>query len=190
MWLLLLKSGIHPTIAGVLLAFAIPYSAKAEDATSPSHRLESALHKPVAFVILPAFALANTGIVIAAGWEASLLSSNSMGILAGLILGKPVGIVALSALAVALGLCKLPSGLTWRHIIGAGMLGGIGFTMSIFIANLAFAGQPAEITSSKMAILVASSLAGILGYSWLRLATQDSRSAGQPQSLPPSSLGD
>lgn len=169
MWFLMLKSGIHPTIAGVLLAFAIPYSAKAEDEASPSHRLERTLHKPVAFVILPVFALANTGIVIAPGWEGSLLSANSLGIMAGLVLGKPVGIVALCAVAVALRVCKLPPDLTWRHIAGAGLLGGIGFTMSIFIANLAFEGQVAEINSSKMAILVASFLAGILGYWWLRL---------------------
>lgn len=177
MWFLMLKSGVHPTIAGVLLAFAIPFSAKAEDESSPSHRLENLLHKPVAFFILPAFALANTGIIIASGWESGLISANSLGIIAGLVIGKPVGIVVLSAIAVAIGLCKLPSDLKWSHIVGAGMLGGIGFTMSIFIANLAFSDNPAEINASKMAILGASAIAGILGYLWLRRTTviQDKR---------------
>ena len=171
MWFLMLKSGVHATIAGVLLAFAIPFSAKAEDESSPSHRLENMLHKPVAFFILPAFALANTGIIIASGWESGLLSANSLGIIAGLVIGKPVGIVVLSAIAVAFGLCKLPSDLKWSHIVGAGMLGGIGFTMSIFIANLAFSNNAAEINTAKMAILGASAIAGILGYLWLRRAT-------------------
>jgi NhaA family Na+:H+ antiporter len=171
MWFFMLKSGIHPTIAGVLLAFAIPYSSKSEDAASPSHRLESALHKPVAFLILPIFALANTGIVIVPGWEQSLLDNNSVGIVAGLVIGKPIGIVAASALAVALGLCRLPSDLGWRHIAGAGLLGGIGFTMSIFITNLAFSEQGAEIDTSKTAVLAASLLSGVLGYLWLRRST-------------------
>jgi NhaA family Na+:H+ antiporter len=170
MWVLMLKSGLHPTIAGVLLAFAIPFSAKAEDASSPSHRLENALHKPVAFLILPIFALANTGIVIDPGWANSLLDYNSLGIMAGLVIGKPLGILAACALAVALGLCRLPAELGWRHIGGAGLLGGIGFTMSIFVTNLAFEGQPALINASKMAVLIASLLAGILGLVWLRSA--------------------
>ncbi len=181
MWVLMLKSGIHPTIAGVLLAFAIPYSSKSEDAASPSHRLENALHKPVAFLILPLFALANTGVVIVAGWDEAFLGSNSLGIVAGLVIGKPFGIVVFSAIAVALGLCRLPSDLGWSHIVGAGLLGGIGFTMSIFIANLAFVGQPAEINASKMAILVASSLAGILGYLWLRRAGAPGQGSAQSQ---------
>lgn len=172
MWILLFKSGIHPTIAGVMLAFAIPHSSKSEDIASPSHRLEHFLHKPVAFLVLPLFALANTGIVIAAGLGDSLLDRNGLGILAGLVVGKPAGIVAVSALAVALGFCRLPSDLSWRHIVGAGMLGGIGFTMSIFIANLAFDGQGADISSSKVSVLVASSIAGVLGYLWLRFATR------------------
>jgi NhaA family Na+:H+ antiporter len=170
MWVLMLKSGLHPTIAGVLLAFAIPFSAKAEDVSSPSHRLENALHKPVAFLILPIFALANTGIVIDPGWANSLLDYNSLGIMAGLVVGKPLGILAACALAVALGICRLPAELGWRHIGGAGLLGGIGFTMSIFVTNLAFEGQPALINASKMAVLIASLLAGILGLVWLRSA--------------------
>lgn len=169
MWVLMLKSGVHATIAGVLLAFAIPFSAKQDDEHSPSHRLEHFLHKPVAFVILPIFALANTGIVIGEDWARELASSNSLGILAGLVLGKPLGITVLCFAAVAIGLCKLPLDLQWRHIFGAGLLGGIGFTMSIFITNLAFTGEPALVNASKMAILLASLAAGVVGFTWLKL---------------------
>ncbi|WP_292043811.1 Na+/H+ antiporter NhaA [Massilia sp. UBA6681] len=169
MWFLMLKSGVHATIAGVLLAFTIPYSSREDDAESPSHRLEHVLHKPVTFLILPIFALANTGIIIGAGWETELLSSNSLGIIAGLVVGKPIGIFLFSFAAVALGLCRLPLDLAWRHILGAGLLGGIGFTMSIFITNLAFVGAGDTINASKMAILVASLVAGIAGFTWLKL---------------------
>jgi NhaA family Na+:H+ antiporter len=164
----MLKSGVHATIAGVLLAFAIPYSAKQDDAESPSHRLEHILHKPVTFLILPVFALANTGIVIGTDWAAELASMNSLGIIAGLVFGKPIGIALFSFAAVALGLCRLPLDLGWNHIVGAGLLGGIGFTMSIFVTNLAFVGQAETINASKMAILVASLAAGILGFLWLK----------------------
>lgn len=169
MWFLMLKSGVHATIAGVLLAFAIPFSAKEDDEESPSHRLEHLLHKPVAFVILPIFALANTGIVIGADWAQNLASANSSGIIGGLVLGKPLGITLLSFIAVALGICRLPLDLNWKHIFGAGLLGGIGFTMSIFITNLAFIGNTDAINSSKMAILLASLTAGTIGFLWLKL---------------------
>lgn len=168
MWILMLKSGVHATIAGVLLAFAIPYSTKEDDEVSPSHKLEHLLHHPVAFLILPIFALANTGIIIGSGWTQDILSANSLGIFAGLVIGKPLGITLISFLAVALGLCRLPLDLNWKHIFGAGLLGGIGFTMSIFITNLAFPGAQNEINASKLAILLASLSAGILGFLWLR----------------------
>lgn len=167
MWFLMLKSGVHATIAGVLLAFAIPFSAFQDDVKSPSHRLEHALHRPVAYLILPLFALANTAIVIEADWMQGLLSANSLGIMVGLVVGKPLGIVLMSALAVAIGLCRLPLDLGWRHVVGAGFLGGIGFTMSIFIANLAFPTAPALIAASKMAILAGSLIAATLGSLWL-----------------------
>ncbi|MBB3221996.1 NhaA family Na+:H+ antiporter [Massilia umbonata] len=168
MWFLMLKSGVHATIAGVLLAFAIPYSARQDDAQSPSHRLEHALHKPVTFLILPVFALANTGIAIGAGWMSALLDANSLGIILGLVAGKPAGIFLFTFAAVSAGLCRLPLDLAWRHVLGAGLLGGIGFTMSIFITNLAFAGQSDAIDSSKMAILAGSLVAGIAGFAWLK----------------------
>ena len=177
LWFLMLKSGVHATIAGVMLAFTIPFAAKDNDVQSPSCRLEHFLHKPVAFMILPIFALANTGVVVDAGWLTSLSSVNTMGIMAGLVLGKPLGVMALCYVAVAIGWCRLPAGLNWRHITGAGMLGGIGFTMSIFITHLAFATSAAEINASKMAVLVASAVAGICGYGWLMIVSKREVSA-------------
>jgi NhaA family Na+:H+ antiporter len=169
MWFLMLKSGVHATIAGVLLAFAIPFSNKEDDEESPSHRLEHFLHKPVAFIILPIFALANTGIIIGGDWFQSLSTSNSLGVILGLLIGKPIGITILSFIAVSIGICRLPLDLNWRHIFGAGILGGIGFTMSIFITNLAFVGESEVINASKMAILLASLTAGTIGFLWLKL---------------------
>lgn len=169
MWFLMLKSGVHATIAGVLLAFTIPFSAKEDDENSPSHRLEHFLHKPVAFVILPLFALANTGIVIGADALQNLATANSSGIIAGLLFGKPVGITLLSFIVVSLGICRLPLDLNWKQIFGAGILGGIGFTMSIFITNLAFVGEANIINASKIAILLASLTAGTIGFLWLKV---------------------
>jgi Na+:H+ antiporter, NhaA family len=169
MWFLMLKSGVHATIAGVLLAFAIPFTGKEDDEESPSHRLEHFLHKPVAFVILPLFALANTAIVVGADALPSVTTNNSLGIIAGLLTGKPVGITLLSFAAVSVGVCRLPLDLNWRHVFGAGILGGIGFTMSIFITNLAFDGQAEAINASKVAILLASLTAGAVGFVWLKL---------------------
>lgn len=167
MWFLMLNSGVHATIAGVLLAFAIPFSARQDDEESPSHRLEHVLHKPVTFIVLPLFALANTGIVIGTGWMQELMSLNSIGILGGLVIGKPVGITLATLLVVAIGICRLPADLNWKHVVGAGLLGGIGFTMSIFITNLAFVGEADVINASKMAILLGSLTAGIFGFVWL-----------------------
>jgi NhaA family Na+:H+ antiporter len=169
MWYLMLKSGVHATIAGVLLAFTIPFSGDAEAEDSPSHYLEHLLHKPVAFIILPIFALANTGIVIGADSLQTLANPNEIGIMSGLIIGKPIGITLLSFVTVAVGICRLPLDLNWKHIFGAGLLGGIGFTMSIFITNLAFTGNMMEINGSKMAILLASLTAGTIGFTWLKL---------------------
>ena len=176
MWFLMLKSGVHATIAGVLLAFTIPFTGKEDDEESPSHKLEHFLHKPVAFVILPIFALANTGIVIGADWAQNLTSANSSGIIGGLVLGKPVGITLLSFVAVTIGICRLPLDLNWKHVFGAGLLGGIGFTMSIFITNLAFVGNLGMINASKMAILLASLTAGTIGFLWLKML-------GKPEEL-------
>jgi len=169
LWFLMLKSGVHATIAGVLLAFTIPFSAKEDDEKSPSHRLEHSLNRPVTFLILPIFALANTGITINADSIQYLASANSVGVILGLVVGKPLGITLVSFLAVVSGLCALPLDLNWRHIIGAGLLGGIGFTMSVFITNLAFVGNVEAINTSKLAIVLASLTAGVVGCLWLRL---------------------
>lgn len=164
MWYFMLKSGIHATIAGVLLAFAIPFARGDEE--SPSYKLQHFLHKPVAFVIMPLFALANTGITLTGNWFEGLITPNSLGIFTGLFFGKPLGIVFFSGLAVKLGVSKLPSDVFWRHIIGAGFLGGIGFTMSIFITLLAF-NHPEIVQSSKISILFGSLVAGVVGFSIL-----------------------
>jgi len=161
MWYIMLKSGIHATIAGVLLAFAIPFARGDEE--SPSYKLQHFLHKPVAFIIMPLFALANTGIALTGNWIEGLATSNSLGIFAGLFFGKPLGIALFSVLAVKLGLSQLPGDVSWRNIIGAGFLGGIGFTMSIFITLLAF-GNPEIVQSSKISILVGSLVAGTVGF--------------------------
>ena len=169
MWILMLKSGIHPTVAGILLAFAVPFLAKNDGQVSPSYKLENLLHKPVAFIILPIFALANTGITFSVDWMHDLRNLNSIGIAIGLLLGKPIGITLFCYMAVAGGVCRLPSDLKWGHIIGAGILGGIGFTMSIFITNLAFTGNPITINVAKMSVFITSLTAGALGFIWLKL---------------------
>ena len=167
MWFFMLQSGVHATIAGVLLAFTIPFTPIQDDKKSPSYILEHFLHKPVAFFIMPVFALCNTGIVIGADWAASLTTPNSLGISTGLLIGKVVGVTVFSLVAVKLGICKLPLGMSWRHVIGAGFLAGIGFTMSIFITNLAYKTTPDLVNSSIMAVLLTSLVAGIIGYLWL-----------------------
>lgn len=166
MWYFMANSGVHATITGVLLAFAIPFGTGGEK--SPSYILQHHLHKPVAFLILPLFALANTGIAIGGNWLSSLSESNSLGIILGLVIGKPLGIWFFSFIGVVLGLCVLPAELKWKNIIGAGFLAGIGFTMSIFITLLAF-DDPEVVKDSKMAILIASVFAGAIGLIWLRL---------------------
>ena len=165
MWYFMLRSGVHATLAGVLLAFAIPFGNG--DKHSPSYHLQHALHKPVAFIIMPIFALANTGIILSGNWFSGLGSDNSLGIMSGLLLGKPIGVVLMTWLAVAFGISKLPPSIQWRHIIGTGFLAGIGFTMSIFITLLAF-DNAATVQMSKITVLLTSLLAGVIGFLILR----------------------
>ncbi len=165
MWYFMQKSGVHPTITGVLLAFSIPFGNGDEKSTS--FVLQHWLHKPVAFFILPIFAIANTSILIDRNWHLELSHTNSIGIFVGLLVGKPLGVFLFSFLSVSMGLCALPKELKWVHIIGVGILAGIGFTMSIFIALLAY-DLPEFINMSKIAILIASFVAGISGYIWLK----------------------
>lgn len=171
MWYFMLHSGIHATITGVLLAFTIPFGDGTDN--TPAYTLQHFLHKPVAFFILPVFVAGNTCIPLASGGPAVWSAINSIGIFAGLFIGKPLGIFLFSRIAVTLNICRLPANLRWKHITGAGILGGIGFTMSIFITLLAF-DDPAMITSSKLAIMVTSFLAAIAGLAWLRLALKQS----------------
>jgi len=165
MWYFMLHSGVHPTITGVLLAFAISFGKGGKK--SPSFILQRFLQKPVAFIILPLFAIANTCISIGDNWLNGLGQTYSLGIMTGLVIGKPLGIFLFSFIGVSLGLCSLPSDLKWKNIIGAGFLGGIGFTMSIFITLLAYDKEDI-INNSKIAILIASLVAGTIGFIWLR----------------------
>lgn len=165
MWYFMINSGVHATITGVLLAFVIPFG----DGNNKniSYKLQHILHKPVAFIILPLFALANTCIVLNSNWYEGLSHSNSIGIILGLIIGKPTGIWLFSYLGVLIGIGILPKGLQWKNIFGAGILGGIGFTMSIFISLLAFNNDEDSI-NSKIAILIASTIAAIVGFIYLK----------------------
>ena len=172
MWYFMLNSGVHATITGVLLAFVIPFGDGKKE--NISFKLQHFLHNPVAFIILPLFALANTCIVINSNWYEGLIHTNSIGIIFGLIIGKPLGIWILSYLGVTLGLCVLPKKLQWKNIFGAGILGGIGFTMSIFITLLAFDNE-SDIVISKISILIASFIAAILGFIILKLTLKPNK---------------
>jgi len=210
-WAAVLASGVHATIAGVLVALTIPATARiaplefarrareridrmvdehvpgqpvlADDAQQvacvairrdallsvpPLQRMEFALHPFVTFVVLPLFALGNAGVRLVGGDASGTLTSPvAVGILVGLVVGKPIGIVAMSWLAVRTGAAQLPEGVKWAHVAGAGILGGVGFTMSLFVANLAFS-EPSLVLEAKFAILVASLFAGVVGYFVLR----------------------
>ena len=178
MWMLMLRSGVHATISGVMLAFAIPFAGR-NNKPSPSKKLEELLINPVSYFVLPIFAFANTAIVLDSNWMLSLSSENSLGVIAGLAIGKPIGVVFASLAAINSGLCRLPACVNWTHMTGAGMLGGIGFTMSIFIANLAFPNDSALVDSSKVAILVASLSSTLLGALWLRFVATKNKPAAE-----------
>ncbi|HZF68926.1 MAG TPA: Na+/H+ antiporter NhaA [Gemmatirosa sp.] len=210
LWLFVLASGIHATIAGVLLALTVPartriseeqFLARAEAsladfraadepgrtvltnqghqaalqaledaadaAQAPLQRMEHSLHGLVAFVIMPVFALANAGVALGGGLAAAARSPIAWGVVLGLALGKPLGITLASWLAVRAGAADLPIGVGWRHVHGAGWLGGIGFTMSLFVAGLAFA-DPAVLDIAKLGVFMASIVAGGIGYALLR----------------------
>jgi NhaA family Na+:H+ antiporter len=212
LWVCFLKSGVHATVAGILLAATIPARARidvdeflhagtgllsqfrwagghgegpffsrerqaavyaleraCESVETPLQRLERRLHPWVTFAVLPLFALANAGVKLGGDIGSALSSPEALGVACGLLLGKPIGIVALSWLAVRIGLAALPAGVTWAHIWGAGFLAGIGFTMSLFIASLAF-GQSPTLTMAKTGILVGSLASGVVGWALLRFA--------------------
>lgn len=203
LWLCFLKSGVHATVAGVLLAATIPVTTKinkqkfltetksaineleddqstksenelihtvaalSEDAQSPLHRFEHALQPYVAFLIMPLFAVANAGVTLHPGLMSSLFSPVSLGIIVGLIVGKQTGIVVFTWLAVRAKMAALPDMMSWKMIYGVSWLCAIGFTMALFIAGLAFVDE-ATLNTAKLAILLASSIAGIIGLVLLR----------------------
>jgi len=161
MWYFMHNSGVHATITGVLLAFAIPF--EKVDEKSTSYLLQHNLHKPVAFIIMPVFALANTSILLNDKIFDILIEPFSLGIMSGLILGKALGIFSAAYISVKIGLCKLPHDINWKSIMGVGFLGGIGFTMSIFITLLAFNNETIT-NNAKFVILISSLFSGIFGY--------------------------
>lgn len=165
MWYFMSLSGVHPTISGVLLAFAFPFGSGDENSTS--YVLQHALHKPVAFFILPLFAMANTAIVINSDSITQLSSANSLGIIFGLLLGKTIGISLFTYLSNKIGLTRLSNEINFKQIIGVGFLGGIGFTMSVFITLLAF-NDANIINVSKLSILIASLVSALSGLIFLR----------------------
>jgi Na+:H+ antiporter, NhaA family len=166
MWYFMLHSGVHATITGVLLAFAIPFGSGGNKSTS--YILQHILHKPVAFIILPIFALANTAIVMNGNLAEIVTENYSLGVALGLILGKPLGILILTFLVVKIGWCTLPSDMNWKSVFGLGFLGGIGFTMSIFITLLAF-DNPVIINNTKLIIVLSSLIAGVIGFLFLKI---------------------
>ncbi|HAS4615075.1 TPA: Na+/H+ antiporter NhaA [Vibrio cholerae] len=170
LWIAVLKSGVHATLAGVVIGFAIPLKGNKGE-HSPLKHLEHALHPYVAFAILPVFAFAKAGISLQGVSLAGLTSMLPLGVALGLFLGKPLGIFSFSWAAVKLGVAKLPEGINFKHIFAVSVLCGIGFTMSIFISSLAF-GQANEAydTYARLGILMGSTTAALLGYSLLRLS--------------------
>lgn len=166
-WYFIHHSGIHATIAGVLTALAIPTTKGANE--SPLEKLEHLLVNPVNFIIVPLFALSNTNIRFEDGMVEGLFDQLGLGVILGLILGKPIGILFVSWLGVKTGIAQLPKGGGWIHVAGIGLLAGIGFTMSIFIALLSFT-DASIIAEAKFSILVGSFLSGLLGYLILRSA--------------------
>ncbi|AZB07855.1 Na+/H+ antiporter NhaA [Chryseobacterium sp. G0162] len=171
LWYFLHHSGIHATIAGVLLAFSIPTNASNVE-ISPLEKLEHQLHIPVSFLIMPIFALTNTNITFSNEMVAGVTSTLGLGIICGLILGKLIGINLFSLIAIKLKLSSLPQNSNWTQMIGVGLLAGIGFTMSIFIALLSFKGEIEIQDEAKFAILIASFIAAILGYLILSLSSK------------------
>lgn len=171
LWYFMYCSGVHSAIAGVLLAMTIPFSKKEKN--SPLLRLEHTLHSPVNFIIMPLFALANTAIILSSGFMDEVFSPEILGIGMGLVVGKPVGIILFISLALRFRIGKLPEGVTMKQVLGMGFLGGIGFTMSIFISLLAFS-EPEYILNAKVIILASSFIAGLTGIILLKKAYSES----------------
>ncbi|MBW8362140.1 MAG: Na+/H+ antiporter NhaA [Kaistella sp.] len=172
LWYFMHHSGVHATIAGVLLAFTVPTN-KSTTEISPLEKMEGELHFPVNFLIMPVFALANTNITFQSGMVDGLFTTFGYGIIFGLVVGKIVGINLFSYIFIRLKISSLPYKSNWTQMLGAGLLAGIGFTMSIFIALLSFKDNAEIQVEAKFAILVASAIAGFSGYALLRYAAKD-----------------
>uniref|UniRef100_UPI0004A440D5 Na+/H+ antiporter NhaA n=1 Tax=Vibrio parahaemolyticus TaxID=670 RepID=UPI0004A440D5 len=170
LWFAVLKSGVHATLAGVVIGFAIPLKGKQGEHSQLKH-MEHALHPYVAFGILPLFAFANAGISLEGVSMSGLTSMLPLGIALGLLIGKPLGIFSFSWAAVKLGVAKLPEGINFKHIFAVSVLCGIGFTMSIFISSLAFGNVSPEFdTYARLGILMGSTTAAVLGYALLHFS--------------------
>lgn len=173
-WVCVLKSGVHATLAGVITGLMIPHYDRKDDiddATqhSPLETLEHALHPWVAYMILPVFAFANAGLALGGFASSDVLRPVPMGIALGLVLGKPIGVVGAAVLARATGIARYPEGMDFRSILGLGLLCGVGFTMSLFIASLAYSDAGELFQFAVLGVLCASAIAATGGYAWLRL---------------------
>ena len=168
-WVAVLKSGVHATLAGVITAFAIPLARPNPDTPSPLTRAEHGLHIWVAFLILPLFAFANAGVSLRGLSPVDLLSPVPLGIAAGLFIGKQIGVFSACWIAVKLGLARLPEGAGWIQVWAVACLTGVGFTMSLFIGTLAF-DDPAQLNGVRLGVLMGSLLSGVMGYVLLRLS--------------------
>ena len=180
LWVFVLKSGVHATLAGVITALAIPLRGGGDEHHSLFHKLEEAIGPWVAFAIMPLFAFANSGVSLAGVSLAKLLSPIPIAIALGLLIGKPLGIIGFSWLATRLGVSRLPEGVTWPHMVGLGLLGGIGFTMSLLIGTLAFP-EPEHAVALRLGVLSGSLCASLAGYFVLRFVL--------PRESPPDSAG-
>ena len=170
LWVFVLKSGVHATLAGVAIAFAVPLKTTDAQGTAPLHQLEHSLHPWVAFGVLPIFAFANAGVSFAGVTLTALAEPLPLGIAVGLFAGKLVGVFGASAMLIRLGLAKLPEGAGWLQLIGVAALCGVGFTMSLFIGSLAFDG-PGYFTPLRLGVIAGSTLSGVAGYLLLRFAS-------------------
>jgi len=178
LWVAVLKSGVHATLAGVALAAFIPMRPAASETDCPLRSLEHQLHPWVAFLVLPVFALANAAVPLTGLSPSDILRPLPMGIAMGLLLGKLVGVVGVSGLAVMARVASLPEGVRWPHIVGAALLCGVGFTMSLFISALAFEqGGTADPDLARLGVLIGSLAAGLAGYAVLRVVLPPSGSA-------------
>ncbi len=182
LWVAVLKSGVHATLAGIVLALFIPLRIKSENGRSPLKELEHDLHPAVAFGILPLFAFANTGVSLNGVTFSSLLEPVPLGIAAGLFLGKQLGVMGAAWMAIKLGWARLPSGTRWRELYGVAVLCGIGYTMSLFISSLAFEqGTTGLVADDRLGILCGSILSALLGYTVLRATLGDATQNGCPK---------